>query len=79
MKIQTRFDVGQAIFVHNVIEEKVERHFVKAIKIYVWYDAHEGHVISTIYQLENHRWVNNTHTFATEEEANKECEEWKKL
>ena len=79
MKIQTRFDIGQAIFVHNVVEEKVERHHVIAIKINAWYDAIEGYIISMLYQLENNRWVNDTHTFVTEEDANKECEEWAKL
>jgi hypothetical protein len=79
MTIETKFDVGQEVFWHNVREEKVERSIIDTIKTEIWKGMTEMN-ISFIYRLMPQRcWVSDFHLFADESSAVAEMEKWKKL
>ena len=80
MKIETKFDIGQEVFWHDVKNDRALQQFVDSIKAEVYKNLNGGLGISAIYHLTPAQiWVSDFHLFATREEAEREVEKWKKL
>ena len=80
MKIETKFDIGQEVFWHDVKNDRALQQFVNSIKAEVYKSLNDGLGISAIYHLVPAQiWVSDFHLFATREEAEREVEKWKKL
>ena len=79
MKIETKFDIGQEVFWHDVKNDRALQQFVDSIKAEV-YKSLNGLGTSAIYHLVPAQiWVSDFHLFATRAEAEREVEKWKKL
>jgi hypothetical protein len=80
MKIETKFDIGQEVFWHDVKNDRALQQFVNSIKAEVYESFNGGLGISVIYHLVPAQiWVSDFHLLATREEAEREVEKWKKL
>lgn len=79
MKVDTRFDIGQEVFWHNIREEKVEVSIVDEIRVDIWKGI-KGVTNSVIYRLLPQQcWTSDYHIFANEDSAVAELEKWKRL
>jgi hypothetical protein len=79
MTIETKFNIGQEVYWHDVKNDRALQQFVDSIKLEVFQNIN-GIDTATIYRLvPGHMWVSDYHLFATREEAEREVERWKKL
>lgn len=79
MTIETKFNIGQEVYMHDVDSNGAIRKFVHSIKVEV-FQTSSGIDSATKYKLiPGHMWVPNFHLFATPEEVAVAVERWRKL
>lgn len=79
MKIETKFDIGQEVYWHDVKNDRCLQQFVESVRVEVFQSLNSIETAAIYRLVPAHIWVSDFHLFATEKEAEREVERWKKL